>query len=79
MFQNYGGQRNAYGSVLDSTIRIQDAGRQHRRSPGGDLSPLYIDPLPMPLAAMTSTVEEHKDEDACCDIIVPKYACLAGR
>lgn len=79
MHQNYSGQRNVYGSVLDSTMRIQDENRETHDFLGSDLSPLYIDPLPMPLASMTSAVDKLKNEDIHPDILVPKHAYLAGR
>jgi hypothetical protein len=40
---------------------------------------LYVDPLPMPLASMVIPQRTRKQEDDCADIIVPTYACLAGR
>ncbi|KAF8167838.1 hypothetical protein B0H34DRAFT_683273 [Crassisporium funariophilum] len=77
--------RNTYGSVMDSTLNVQYLRQpaslpqpqpQHQHQ---TFTPLYVDPLPMPLASMVMTPKKMEQEDLYVDIFVPGYACLAGR
>jgi len=59
----------------------QQRRRRGRRlsSSSPDFRPVYVDPLPVPLSTMRGKTEHVNMEECYPDVVVPKYAFLAGR
>ncbi|KAF9535750.1 hypothetical protein CPB83DRAFT_901432 [Crepidotus variabilis] len=68
--------RPFYGSITDSQLSVPNAPGRNRYSSAAD-TPLFVDPLPMPLSEMTQK-EDFQDE-FYPDVFIPVHACLAGR
>jgi len=75
--RDHNGSRRMYGSVIDSTLNVPHAPQHIAQSSQDEMSPFYVDPLPMPLSSMIPV--PRKPEDIYVDIFVPKHTCLAGR
>lgn len=77
----YGGQRTHYGSVLDSMLAVHphaSASSSGRAGSVYESGEFYVNPLPMPLASMVID-NRRQSIEITKDIVVPTYACLAGR
>ena len=64
----------------------QQRRRRERRvssssAPSPDFRPFYVNPLPMPLSTMREKKAErvNMEEECYPDVVLPKYAFLAGR
>ncbi|KAF8912924.1 hypothetical protein CPB84DRAFT_1759882 [Gymnopilus junonius] len=79
LFQDFSRQRSMYGSVLDATLHVQEERQRSVPAHSNDSTRLYVDPLPIPLAAMVLDPETPQQNDIGVDVVIPHYACIAGR